>query len=84
MLLYISVKDCTEQIREKPCLLNRMYNLGIDYVDNDLTGYFEDQEYKIFFFEQYGIKLDNRWNTYEITCGSAGIMIEILTTRKTI
>ena len=84
MLLYIPVTDCTEQIREKPYLLTDMYNLGIDYATNDITGYYKDKEYRVVLFENYGIKLDNRWNTYEITCGSAGIMIEILTTRKTI
>ena len=84
MLLYIPVTDCTEQIREKPYLLTDMYNLGIDYATNDIIGYNEDKLYRVFLFEDYGMKLDNRWNTYEITCGLAGIMIEILNTRKTL
>ena len=84
MILYIPVKDCTEQIRKKPYLLEQVYNLGIDYADHEITGYFEDEEYKVFQFKNYGLRLDNRWNTYTISAGKAGITIEILTTRKTI
>ena len=84
MILYIPVKDCSEQIRDNPCLLEQLYNLGIDYADHDITGYYEDEEYKVFQFTDYGIRLDNRWNTYNISAGKAGITIEILTTRKTL
>ena len=84
MILYIPVTDCTEQIREDPCLLKQLYNLGIDYADHDIRGYYKDEEYKVFQFQDYGIKLDNRWNTYTLSAGEAGIMIEILTTRKTL
>lgn len=84
MILYIPVKDCSEQIRDNPCLLEQLYNLGIDYADHDITGYYKDEEYKVFQFKYYGLKLDNRWNTYNISAGKAGITIEILTTRKTL
>ena len=84
MLLYIPVKDCSQQIRKDPCLLRQLYNLGIDYAENDITGYYEDEEYKVFQFKDYGMRLDNRWNTYTISAGEAGITIEILTTRNTL
>ena len=48
---------------------------------NDITGYYENREYCLFRFENFGIRVDNRWNTYEISLSSIGITIEILTTR---
>ena len=81
MLLYIPVKDCSEQVQEMPELLSLFYNLSIDYADNDIRGYYENEEYSVFQFRDYGIKLDNRWNTYNISAGEAGITIEIKTTR---
>jgi hypothetical protein len=69
-----------EKLKEK----NRPYfkfgsikGLSIDYATNAIHGYVGDEEHIIFRFKDYGIYLDNRYNSYEISSGSAGIIIEI-------
>ena len=58
-------------------MFERMYNLGIDYADNAIYGYYEDQEYIIFKFSDYGFINDNRSNSYSLSFGNAGITILI-------
>jgi hypothetical protein len=54
---------------------------SIDYATNSIHSWIGDEEVIVFRFKNYGFINDNRFNTYDISVGSAGIMIEI---RKTI
>lgn len=81
MIIHIGPHELEEPVRSSPYMFERMYNLGIDYADNAIHGYYEDQEYTIFKFSDYGFINDNRFNTYHISYGTAGITIEIIKTR---
>ena len=78
MIIHISVNELNEPFRSNSYMVERLHNLGIDYATNTLDGIFEDKEYTVFEFKNYGFVSDNRWNTYEISKGSAGILIEIV------
>ena len=82
MIIHISVNELNEPFRSNAYMVEKLYNLGIDYATNTLDGIFEDKEYTVFEFKNYGFVNDNRWNTYEISKGSAGILIEIVNTKE--
>jgi len=50
---------------------------SIDYADNAIWALFEGKNVIIFRFKEYGWIHDNRFNSYNISAGSAGIMIKI-------
>ena len=50
---------------------------SIDYADNAIWAIFESRQVVIFRFKQYGFINDNRYNSYSISAGSAGITIKI-------
>lgn len=50
---------------------------SIDYADNAIWAIFEGKQVTIFRFKQYGFINDNRYNSYSISAGSAGITIKI-------
>jgi hypothetical protein len=50
---------------------------SIDYADNAIWANFEGRQVIIFKFKEYGWVNDNRYNTYSISAGRAGIMIRI-------
>jgi len=50
---------------------------SIDYADNAIWAIFEGKQVIIFRFKEYGWINDNRYNSYSISAGSAGIMIKI-------
>lgn len=50
---------------------------SIDYADNAIWAIFEGKQVIIFRFKEYGWINDNRYNSYDISAGSAGIMIKI-------
>lgn len=52
----------------------------IDYADNAIYATFEGKEVIVFRFRHYGFVNDNRSNTYTMTAGPAGIMINITKT----
>lgn len=52
---------------------------SIDYADNAIWANFEGKQIVIFRFKEYGWINDNRYNSYNISAGSAGIMIHIET-----
>lgn len=51
--------------------------LSIDYATNAIHGYVGDVEHIVFRFKECGVYLDNRYNSYTLTGGSAGILIRI-------
>ena len=71
-----------------PAKLDMIWQVGFDYatstidaVDKTITDeYGNNETVSIFHFKNYGIKLDNRRNTYELSYGPAGILIVIKTT----
>jgi len=50
---------------------------SIDYADNAIWAIFECRQVIIFKFKEYGFINDNRYNSYSISAGSAGITIKI-------
>jgi hypothetical protein len=50
---------------------------SIDYADNAIWAIFEGKQVIIFRFKKYGFINDNRYNTYLVSSGLAGIMITI-------
>lgn len=53
---------------------------SIDYADNSIHAIFEGSQVTIFRFKKHGWINDNRYNSYLISAGSAGIIISIKTT----
>jgi hypothetical protein len=53
---------------------------SIDYATNTLNSWIGDEEVIVFRFKNYGFINDNRTNTYQISVGAAGIMLEITKT----
>lgn len=51
---------------------------SIDYADNAIYANFEGKLVIIFRFKDYGWINDNRYNTYKVTAGPAGITIQII------
>jgi hypothetical protein len=81
MILHIGLHELEEPVCSSPYMFEKIYNLGIDYADNVIYGYYEDQEYTIFKFSDYGFINDNRFNTCKVSYGFAGVTIEITKTR---
>jgi hypothetical protein len=50
---------------------------SIDYADNAIWAIFEGTNVIIFRFKDYGFINDNRYNSYDISAGKAGITIKI-------
>lgn len=81
MILHIRTDELEEEFNSCPWKLKKVYNMGIDYQTNEIDGLFENTEKCIFKFDKYDMKLSNRWNTYKISAGEAGITIEFISTR---
>lgn len=56
-------------------------NPSIDYADNAIYAVFEGKQVIIFRFSKYGWINDNRYNTYFVNVGPAGITIRIEKTK---
>jgi hypothetical protein len=76
MTIVISPEELTEETKPyfKPGLVK---DLSIDYATNCIHGYVGSQEHVVFRFKDRGIYLGNRYNSYRISGGSAGILIQI-------
>jgi hypothetical protein len=79
MLIHIDVQEFEEEFRVhwKSGLLKHPH---IDYATNAIHAWFEDRDCIIFKFKNYGFINDNRFNTYDLSSGSAGITIKITKT----
>jgi len=53
---------------------------SIDYATNTLNSWIGNEEVIVFRFKNYGFINDNIANTYQISVGAAGIMLEITKT----
>ena len=76
MTIVIPADELTEETKPyfKPGLVK---DLSIDYATNCIHGYVGSQEHVVFRFKDCGIYLDNRYNSCQISGGSAGILIQI-------
>ena len=83
MLLHIPVHDLVPEISDSPQLVSMLRQVGIDYATNTIDAVLHDTYMSIFYFADYDMKLQNRWVTYNINWGEAGITL-VLTSTKSI
>ena len=77
MLIHIQTRELEEEFI-RPVTNGLVTHPAIDYQTNAVHAQFEGKDVIIFNFKKYGWFNDNRFNTYNLSLGPAGIMIEIL------
>lgn len=77
MFIHITPDELEPEFRET-WKLGFISQPSIDYADNAIYAVFEGKLVTIFKFKQYGWINDNRFNTYKVSAGSAGITINII------
>lgn len=85
MIIHIPAEQLDEPWRSQPKKLEHTYNTSIcfwqqtitthDRTEQDELGWYIEKQ--LLSLSQYGIKLDNRFNTYEITVSPDGLTITI-------
>ena len=81
MLLHIPVHDLVPEISDSPQLVSMLRQVGIDYATNTIDAVLHDTYMSIFYFADYDMKLQNRWVTYNINWGEAGITLVLTSTK---
>jgi len=81
MIIHISVDEFEEVVRE-PWKASLIKAPSIDYATNAIHGFYEGKDTILFKFRDYGFINDNRFCTYNLSSGSAGITIQIIKTRE--
>jgi hypothetical protein len=76
MFIHITPDELEDEFRES-WKLGFISQPSIDYADNAIWALFENKIVTIFRFKKYGWINDNRYNTYLISAGTAGITIQI-------
>ena len=76
MLIVISPEELVEEFRSA-YKMQYVKSLSIDYATNAIHGWYENEDVIIFKFRDLGWINDNRYNTYEISSGPAGIIVKI-------
>ena len=76
MIINILPDELEPEFREN-WKMGRITQPSIDYADNAIWALFEGKNVIIFKFHKYGWVNDNRYNSYLISAGSAGITIKI-------
>jgi hypothetical protein len=79
MIIHITPEELEEEF-VTPWKQEYIKHPHIDYATNAIHGMFEGKEVIIFRFKNYGFIHDNRFNTYDISSGRAGITIRIIKT----
>jgi hypothetical protein len=77
MFIHITPDELEPEFKES-WKLGFISQPSIDYADNAIYANFEGKLVIIFRFKDYGWVNDNRYNTYKVTAGSAGITIQII------
>lgn len=77
MFIIISPEELEEEFVDS-WKLGHISKPSIDYADNAIYAVFEGRQVTVFKFSKYGWVNDNRYNTYLISSGTAGITIEII------
>ena len=76
MFIHITPEELEEEFIDS-WKLGFISQPSIDYADNAIWAIFENKIVVIFRFKKYGWINDNRYNTYLISAGAAGITIQI-------
>jgi hypothetical protein len=76
MFIHINPEELEPEFRNS-WKMGHVIHPTIDYADNAIYAVFEGKQVIIFRFKDYGFINDNRRNTYEVSCGRAGILINI-------
>jgi hypothetical protein len=76
MFIHITPDELEEEFRES-WKLGWITNPSIDYADNAIYAVFEGKQVIIFYFKKFGWINDNRFNSYKLSAGPAGITIMI-------
>jgi hypothetical protein len=77
MLIHIQTRELEEEFI-RPVTNGLVTHPAIDYQTNAVHAQFEGNDVIIFNFKKYGWFNDNRFNTYNLSLGPAGITIEII------
>jgi len=77
MLIHIQTRELEEEFI-RPVTNGLVTHPAIDYQTNAVHAQFEGKDIIIFNFKKYGWFNDNRFNTYNLSLGPAGITIEII------
>lgn len=77
MLIFFDKNELLGFFKDMPNL-NYLKGVAIDYADNSLHTFFENVDYKLINLKDYGVYLDNRYNSYSISVGDAGILLKIV------
>lgn len=80
MIIHITPDEFEEELKE-PWKHGYIKHPHIDYATNAIHGWYGDKDVIIFRFKDYGFIHDNRFNTYDISSGSAGVTVRITKTR---
>lgn len=80
MIIHITTDEFEEEFRS-PWKAGLITHPAIDYATNAIHGWFEGKDVIIFRFKDYGFINDNRFNTYNLSSGSAGCTVQIIKTR---
>mgnify|MGYP001165487061 FL=1 len=81
MIIYIPVKDLVPELSQSPELVSMLRQVGIDYATNTIDAVLNDTMMSIFYFSDYDIKMQNRWQNYTINWGEAGITLYLWSTK---
>jgi hypothetical protein len=77
MTIHIPVEEFEEDFKI-PWKAGLIKGAHIDYATNAIHGWFENNDVIVFRFKGYGFINDNRENIYNISIGTAGVLIEII------
>ena len=77
MTILITPDELEEEFRES-WRMGFIQQPSIDYADNAIYANFEGKQRIIFRFKDFGWINDNRFNSYTVSSGLAGIMINII------
>ena len=85
MIIHIPVDELEEPWCSQPEKLEHLYNTSIcfwrqsitghDMLEQDEQGWYVDKT--LIKLSKYGLKLDNRFNTYELSVGPGGLTVTI-------
>ena len=79
MTLFIPLEDLASGWKA-PFIYEELSGFHLDYATNAIHCWFGEEEVIIFKFKDYGWINDNRFNIYNISAGSAGIIVQITKT----
>ena len=90
MIIHIPTEELDEPWRSNSNKLKQTYNTGICFWQQSSTTHHKTEqtdlgwyvEKRLLSLDQYGLKLDNRFNTYELTVGHDGLTIKIPPNKK--